>query len=75
MNREGSLTCHTCYDTGPRFTWFLPKDRPVQSTFRTSKVLACTVVFDTDVEKVTTYSAKVCYNMLEHVPYNMLKKV
>ena len=26
--REGSLSCHTCCDTGPRFLWSHPKELP-----------------------------------------------
>ena len=26
MNREGSLSCNSCCDTGPRFLLYLPKD-------------------------------------------------
>jgi hypothetical protein len=31
LSREGSLSCHTCCDTGPRFFRSHPKDRPIQS--------------------------------------------
>jgi hypothetical protein len=27
QSREGSLSCHTCCDTGPQFFWSQPKDR------------------------------------------------
>jgi hypothetical protein len=30
-SREGSLSCHTCFDTGPRFFRSHPKDSPIQS--------------------------------------------
>jgi hypothetical protein len=29
LSREGSLSCHTCCDTGPRFLRSHPKDRPI----------------------------------------------
>ena len=35
LSREGSLSCHTCCDTGPRFFRSHPKDRPIQSPFTT----------------------------------------
>jgi hypothetical protein len=31
--REGTLLCHICCDTGSRFFWSHPKDRPLQSLF------------------------------------------
>jgi hypothetical protein len=31
LSREGSLSCLTCCDTGPRFFRSYPKDRPIQS--------------------------------------------
>jgi hypothetical protein len=37
LSREGSLSCHTCSDTGPRFTRSHPKDRPIQSPLITHK--------------------------------------
>ena len=33
LSREGSLSCQICYNTRPRFTRSLPKDRPVQMIF------------------------------------------
>ena len=33
------LSCHTCYDTGPRFFQSHPKDRSIQSSSMTSIVL------------------------------------
>ena len=44
LSREGSLLCHTCCDTGPRFFRSHPKDRPIQSPFttqHTSIILYC----------------------------------
>jgi hypothetical protein len=38
LNREGSLSCHTCYDTGPLFSRSDPKDRPIQSPLTTHKM-------------------------------------
>jgi hypothetical protein len=35
LSREGSLSCHTRCDTGPRFLWSYPKDRPIQSPLMT----------------------------------------
>jgi hypothetical protein len=35
LSREGSLSCHTCCDTGPRFFRSHPKDRPIQSPLTT----------------------------------------
>jgi hypothetical protein len=35
LSREGSLSCHTCYDTGPRFFWSHPKDLSIQSPLTT----------------------------------------
>jgi hypothetical protein len=35
LNREGSLSCHTCCDTGPRFFPFHPKYRPTKSPLTT----------------------------------------
>jgi hypothetical protein len=32
LSREGSLSCHTYCDTGPRFIWSHPKDRHPRST-------------------------------------------
>ena len=29
LSREGSLSCHTCCDTGPRWLWSLPKDHSI----------------------------------------------
>jgi hypothetical protein len=29
LSREGSLSCHTCCDTGPRFFRSHPKDGPI----------------------------------------------
>jgi hypothetical protein len=37
LSREGSLSCHTCCDTGPRFFRSHPKDRHIQSLFKTQK--------------------------------------
>jgi hypothetical protein len=37
LSREGSLSCHTCCYTGPRFFRSLPKDRPIQSPLKTLK--------------------------------------
>jgi hypothetical protein len=37
LSREGSLSCHTCCDTGPRFFRLHPKDRPIQSPLTTYK--------------------------------------
>jgi hypothetical protein len=34
FEQGGSLSCHTCYDTGPRFFRSHPKDRPIQSPLR-----------------------------------------
>ena len=34
MSKEGSLSCHTCFDTEPRFLWFHLKEQP----FTASKV-------------------------------------
>ena len=36
LRREGSLSCHTCYDTGLRFTRSHPKDRPWKSLHTTN---------------------------------------
>jgi hypothetical protein len=36
-SREESLSCHICCDMGPRFFWFHPKDRPIQSLLKTRK--------------------------------------
>ena len=33
FSREGSLSCHTCCDTGPRFTRSHPKGRPSFASF------------------------------------------
>jgi hypothetical protein len=35
LSREGSLSCHTYCDTGPRFIRSHPKDRPIQSPLTT----------------------------------------
>ena len=35
LSREGSLLCHICCDTGPRFFRSHPKDRPIQSPLMT----------------------------------------
>jgi hypothetical protein len=35
LSREGSLLCHTCCDTGPRFFRSHPRDRPNQSPLTT----------------------------------------
>jgi hypothetical protein len=35
LSREGSLSCHTCCDTGPRFFRSHQKDRPSQSPLTT----------------------------------------
>jgi hypothetical protein len=37
LSREGSLSCHICCDTGPRFFRSHPKDRPIQSPLTTHK--------------------------------------
>ena len=34
MSKKGSLSCHTCFDTEPRFLWFHLKEQ----TFTASKV-------------------------------------
>jgi hypothetical protein len=34
LSREGSLSCHTCCDTGPQFFRFHPKDPSIQSLLR-----------------------------------------
>jgi hypothetical protein len=34
LSREGSLSCHTCCDTGPRFFRSHPKDRPFSRLLR-----------------------------------------
>jgi hypothetical protein len=36
-SREGSLACHTCCDTGPRFFRSHPKDHPILSPLTTHK--------------------------------------
>jgi hypothetical protein len=35
LSREGSLSCHTSCDTGPRFFRSHPKDHPIQSPLTT----------------------------------------
>jgi hypothetical protein len=35
LSREGSLSCNTCCDMGPRFIQSHPKDRPTQSPLTT----------------------------------------
>jgi hypothetical protein len=35
LSREGSLSCHTCCNTGPRFFRSHPNDRPIQSPLTT----------------------------------------
>jgi hypothetical protein len=35
LSREGSLSCHKCCDTGPRFFRSHPKDRPILSPYDT----------------------------------------
>ena len=35
LSREGSLPCHTCCDTGPRFFLSHPKDHPFHSPLTT----------------------------------------
>jgi hypothetical protein len=37
LSRERSLSCHTCFDMGPRFSRSHPKDRPIQSPLKTRK--------------------------------------
>ena len=37
LNREGSLWCRACFDTGPRFTGLHPQDRSVLSPLMTSQ--------------------------------------
>jgi hypothetical protein len=37
LSREGSLSCHTCCDTGSRFFRSHLKDRPIQSPLTTHK--------------------------------------
>jgi hypothetical protein len=37
LSREGSLSCHTCCDTGPWFFRSHPKVRPILSPFTTHK--------------------------------------
>jgi hypothetical protein len=37
FSREGSLSCHTCCDTGPRFFRSHPKDRTIQLPLTTHK--------------------------------------
>jgi hypothetical protein len=37
FEQGGTLSCYTCCDTGPRFSWSHPKDRPIQSRFTTHK--------------------------------------
>jgi hypothetical protein len=37
LSRQGSLSCHTCCDTGPQFFRSNPKDRPIQSPLTTHK--------------------------------------
>jgi hypothetical protein len=37
FQRKGSLSCHICCDTGPRFFRFHPKDRPIHSPLTTHK--------------------------------------
>jgi hypothetical protein len=51
LSREGSLSCHTCCDTGPRFFWSHPKDldRPIQSPLTTQG----------DVEDLFLYSGRI----------------
>ena len=39
LSREGSLSCRTCFDTGPRFTHSHPKECVVKSTFTTRNSL------------------------------------
>ena len=36
LKQGGSLSCHTCCDTGPRCLWSHPKDYPNKSPFTTS---------------------------------------
>ena len=35
LSREGSLSCNTCCDTGPRFFRSHPKERPIKSPLTT----------------------------------------
>jgi hypothetical protein len=37
LSRKGSLSCHTCCDTGPRLFRSRPKNRPIQSPLMTHK--------------------------------------
>jgi hypothetical protein len=37
LSREGSLLCHTCCDTGPRFFQSHPKESAIQSLLTTRK--------------------------------------
>jgi hypothetical protein len=37
LSREGSLSCHTCCDTGPQFFRSHPKDSPILSPLTTHK--------------------------------------
>ena len=39
LKREGSLSCHTCCDTGPRLTWSHSKDCPQIHAFYSTRDL------------------------------------
>ena len=38
LSSKGSLSCHTCFNTGIWFLCFLPKDPPIQLALPTSKM-------------------------------------
>ena len=37
LSRQGFLSCHTCYDTGPRFTRFHPRNVPFSPLLRKAR--------------------------------------
>jgi hypothetical protein len=49
LSRKGSLSCHTCCDTGFRFLWSNPKVRPTQSPLTICKGMQMTYEFSNPV--------------------------
>jgi hypothetical protein len=63
LGREGSLSCHTCCETEPRFFLSHPKDHPIQSPLMTHKGM---------IERVHLIFLKTIFNLKSSTPSYMI---
>jgi hypothetical protein len=67
LSREGSLSCHTCCDTGPQPFRSHSKDRPIQLPLMTRKVILIQILTGPSAVEgyfVLLYSVRTCMSVL-----------